>query len=250
MSSPLRLRERLGFRPKVPPSANPPSTPTTFVPTGNQAFDRAFEQLLEELDVKERNAFQKAHHQVDAQSLLERVKKLDEEDKTTGPRRFLGPVEKLLGILNQLMQGVAIGIQASPDISSLVVGGFKLILDVALKYVEYFKKLTEMIGRLADHLSHLEEFSKHANISIVQTSAINVYGGLLRFCRAAHLVFRNELDQSRKHVAIRSFVQAQWQPFETKFGGIDSDVQHYLHVLELSAQAATLSTVRDIQDNV
>ena len=210
----------------------------------------AFEKFLHELPVQKQNLFQQAYRNIDPVSLLSRVRKLDDADQARGPRRRAEHLEKLLNILGQLTREVAIGIQANPDIVSLIVGGIKVVVDIALKYIEFFKRLFEMIGRLTEHLRHLQEFAKISDSGIIQTATANVYGGVLRFCHEAYLVFQDEQDRLRKIIAWRSLLRVQWQPYESKFGAMDNHIQHHLRILQFSAQAVTLNTANHNEEFV
>lgn len=89
-----------------------------------------------------------------------------------------------LQALNQFMGGVAIATQCNPEISSLVIGGLRLILDVGLvgysawhyhslpvlhrcqlgmKFVMFFDKLTDMIEDLFAYLEPLSEYARRSD---------------------------------------------------------------------------------------
>lgn len=250
---PLRdMLSRLGIRPRSrAPSPQPavtPIPPTTDAPpvitgTGNPAFDAAVEEFTKKLTDEERNAFNRAHTGINVEQLYKRVAKLDAMDKKTKARQNLDAVQRFLHLLNQLVRGVSIGIQASPEISSLVVGGAKLIIDMAVNFVEFFQQLSVMIQHLSGHLGHLEELSKHKDNHLIFEGVKNVYEGLLDFYHHAYQVFKDEKGQKRSHPHLRSGIQAQWKPFIEEFGNINLNIEHHLNVLERSTNAATYSTV-------
>ena len=113
------------------------------------------------------------------------MKQFDERQRETKPRQYLEPVEKLFKVLDQALQGVAIGIQCHPETSSLVVGGARLIINAALKFTTFFKRLTEMIDRLSDHLSHLQEFAHFSDELVILKVTSTIYGDLLKFYQQA-----------------------------------------------------------------
>lgn len=246
------LLSRLGIRPRSRPRSSQPAVPTVsstieappvVAETQNPVFDAAVDDFTKRLTDEERSAFNKAHTGITAEQLFERVAKLDAMDKKTKTRKSLETVSSFLGLLNQLVNGIAIGIQASPEISSLVVGGAKLIIDMAVNFVDFFQQLTVMIQRLSDHLGHLGKFSNHIDNQLIIESVQNVYGGLLDFYHHAYKVFKDESGQSRSHPHLRSGIQAQWKPFKEEFGNINLKIEHYLKILEHSANVATLDAV-------
>jgi hypothetical protein len=101
----------------------------------NIAFDDALQQHLKKLDPAERDAFKAAYQMISPQDLLSKVKEFDDmhSEKVTF-RRCTEPISKFLGFLEQFMQGVSIGIQSNPEISSLVVGAVRIVIDVCSSY--------------------------------------------------------------------------------------------------------------------
>lgn len=258
---PLRqdLFDRLRIRPRSrATSPQPPVTPiapTTDVPpaitgTNNAAFDAALEEFKTRLTDEERSAFCKANTRISPEQLFEHVAKLDAMDRKTKPRKAMEDVSRFLHLLDQLVRGVSIGIQASPEISSLVIGGAKLIIDMAMNFVGFFQQLTSMINDLSGHLGHLEEFSRHKDNHLIMESAKHVYGGLLEFYHDAYRVFRDKKGQARSHLHLRSGIQAQWKPFEEGFGRIKSEIEEHLRKLQLSTNVATYSTVVNVESRV
>jgi ankyrin repeat domain-containing protein 50 len=139
------------------------------------------------------------------------------------------------------MGGITIAIQANPDISAIVVGGMRLVIDVAVKFVSFFTRLSEMLCRLGDFLEPLAEYAKaSAREELVLEALANVYRNLLQFCKQAHEVF-TEKGLRRNWVSWRNTWRILWIPFEEEFGKIESDMQHHLDVLRHSAQALVLN---------
>lgn len=258
---PLRqeLLGHLGIRPRSratsPQPAVTPIAPTIDVPlaitgTNNAAFDAALEEFKKRLTDEERYAFCKANTRISPEQLFEHVAKLDAMDRKTRPRKAMEDVSRFLRLLDQLVRGVSIGIQASPEISSLVIGGAKLIIDMAMNFVGFFQQLTSMINDLSGHLGHLEEFSRHKDNHLIMESAKHVYGGLLEFYHYAYRVFRDKKGQARSHLHLRSGIQAQWKPFQEGFGRIKSEIEEHLRKLQLSANVTTYSTVVNVESRV
>ena len=233
-----------------PGRPEPTSSSQTIVPTSanNNAFAIALQRYLNDLDPEEQQLFRAAHRTIEPQHLLARVASLDDNDRDSTSRKFFDRVEKFLTVLNTLLTSVALGIQGSPEIASLVVGGARLILDLALNIAEFFKKLTSMISRLNSHLEHLQEISKHSDLPLIQSSAANVYGSILQFYHHAYHVFKTKDDRNHTLLHLRTFARVQWEPFELKFGEINNDIINNLNVLGHSSQASTLTVVRKLDD--
>ncbi|KAI9860062.1 MAG: hypothetical protein M1813_006410, partial [Trichoglossum hirsutum] len=262
MPSHFRILESLGLRPKsargdlsgVPPrvsrtpSPAPPALPVPQTPppsvTDNIAFDLAFQQHVNKLSQSESDAFLDAYRDITPETLLSKVNDFDDahHDKSMS-RRCAEPVARFLRVINQLMGGVAIAIQSNPDISALVVGAVRVVIDVAIKFVTFFSRLTDMMLRLSDHLEHLAEYAKAAREAVAK-----VYGDLLDFCRQARHAFVDEQGKERKWASIRIFIRVQWEPFEASFGALESNIQHHLDVLLHSAHAVQLNAIRALQE--
>lgn len=112
---------------------SPASTNIFYVSSSpvNPAFEAALQQHINKLDASERSAFNTSYHDITPEDLLSRVREYDDEHSQEATfRRCAEPVAKILRVIEQFMQGVAIGIQSSPEISSLVVGAVRVIIDV------------------------------------------------------------------------------------------------------------------------
>ena len=86
------------------------------------------------------------------------------------------------------------------------VGGARLVLDMAMKFAKFFKRLTEMIDRLSDHLGYLVEFVKTVDEALVQTTTTSVYRSLMMFFREVHLVFVAKSCRKRTIIFLRTLV--------------------------------------------
>ena len=209
----------------------------------NPALQLALEQHLNQIPDDEKSAFIQASQQMTDETVLERVKSYDQAHSTKS--RFRPQTESLsrfLGVLNRLMAGVATAVQANPNISSIVVGAVRVIIDVAIGFVGFFDKLSEMMCRLGDFLAPLAEYAiASGERPLIHESSVNVYGDLLTFCRCARRVFVDKNGAERKLTSWRAFWRLQWIPFEEEFGQIEADIQHHLKVLDHSAQAMGLN---------
>ena len=97
----------------------------------NFAFTEALKQHLAKLDPDENSAFRASHQTLTAESILARVRDYDRDwNQNSNSRKCAEQVEKSLRILNQFLRSIAIAVQSNPEISSLIVGGVRFILDV------------------------------------------------------------------------------------------------------------------------
>jgi hypothetical protein len=161
---------------------------------------------------------------------------------TSSFRPHAEKISKFLGVLDRLLGGVAIAVQANPDISSIAVGGVKLIVDVAMGFTKFFGKLADMFDRLSDIIAPLERYAERLELSIVRDALVNVYGDILDFYRASTAVFIDGTGHSKVHATFDMFLQSQWKPFEAEFGEIDSRLDHHRRVLQETAQSELLAT--------
>lgn len=149
------------------------------------------------------------------------------------------------------MGGISIAIQASPDISSLVVGGIRLALDIVVRFVEFFDKFSEMLLRFGEWLPLLESYSKNSKLDIIVDAVANVYGDLLKFSGEACRIFLKDDGSPVKWTSVRTFFRLQWEPFSETFGKIEQNMQHHVNVVLHSAQASQmelLQTMTDLQN--
>jgi hypothetical protein len=80
-------------------------------------------------------AFEKAYQSISIEDLFTKVSEFDSAHNGKATcRRCAEPVTRFLRIIEQFMQGVAIGIQSYPEISSLVVGAVRIVIDVCGSY--------------------------------------------------------------------------------------------------------------------
>ncbi|MCJ1348246.1 hypothetical protein MMC31_006477 [Peltigera leucophlebia] len=179
---------------------------TTVALSRNFAFTDALQQHLAKLSPDEKSAFRTSHQTLTAESILVKVRDYDRDrNHDSNSRRCAEQVEKSLRILSQFLKSIAIAIQSNPEISSLIVGGVRFILDT-----------------LSD-----------------------VYGDLLDFCRQTRRIFADNKGRPRKYISIVTFLRVQWEPFETRFGKVSSSFRHHLAVLSHSVQALQYNAILD-----
>ena len=115
--------------------------PSPHGPAINPAFDAALEKHVAKLTTVEREAFQAASKNITPEELVFRTQEYDKKHSmVTSFRQCTSSVEKFLNFIERFMGGVAIGIQASPDISCLVVGAVRIVIDVShIRYKTIFR---------------------------------------------------------------------------------------------------------------
>jgi hypothetical protein len=87
------------------------------------------------------------------------------------------------------MGGVTFALQANPDLS-LLVGGVRVVVGLAVSFVEFFEKLTEMICQFEDYLPALATLAWACQDSALVVEAVaGAYVDILDFCEKAQAVF-------------------------------------------------------------
>ena len=211
--------------------------------SGNRALELAIEKHLRAMTDADREAFREASRNIDEDGLLSRARAYDDAHKQSSSFRPQAErLSKFFNFLNRFMGGVAIGVQAYPEISSLVVGAVRIVIDLAIDFVAFFSKLTDMLCQFEDYLRPLAEYAKASqDFALVQETVANVYGDLLDFCKKARHVFVDTKGCPRKWTSLRLFLRQQWEPFETEFAPIKTNMQHHMDVLAHSVQALQLN---------
>lgn len=241
----------------VAPQPIPPATLTqasqgisaSITASENQPLELAIRRHLAQIPEAEKEAFRKASKSIDEGNLLLRARECDEAHKQNSSFRPQAErLSKFLGLLNRFMGGIAIGIQAQPEISALVVGAVRIVIDLAIDFVNFFSKLSEMLCQFQEYLEVLSKYAKASeNDCLGQETIAKVYGDLLDFCRLSRKVFVDSNGNRRKLVSWRSFWRQQWEPFETEFGAIKKNTQHHLELLLHVGQARQLNNDLEAQ---
>lgn len=95
----------------------------------NAAFQEAWKQHWEKLSDDEKIAWSfQGVHPLEVQNTIEEMDKLHLEQSAT--RKIASPTLQFLRAVETVMAGATIGIQAYPDVSSIVVGVIRVIINV------------------------------------------------------------------------------------------------------------------------
>ena len=201
-------------------------------------LEKALAKTLEEIPDVEKAAFTQASMTIDETRLLSSVQDYDAKHKNQSAfRPHAERLSKFLNLLNRFMGGVAIGIQASPEISALVVGSVRIVIDLALQYTTFFSKLTDMICTFENYLGPLAEYAKATDIEVIEISVIQAYACVLKFGWKARRVFIDAKGNQLKWKSLRAFMHQQWEPFEIEFATIEEDLKHQFDMLLHATQA-------------
>lgn len=207
----------------------------------NPAFLAAIQKHLDKLPEVERHAFLQANTTITPDNLLEKIGSLDKQHASTSSfRPYAERIAKFLGLLDRLLGGIAIAIQANPDISSMAVGGIKLIIDIAVGFTKFFGKLTDMLDRFSEIIAPLERYAERFELMNVGNALIDVYGDILDFCKASSALLLDKNGRSKIPTTLKIFLHSQWVPFEAEFGDIAGRTNHHCNVLLHAAQAELL----------
>jgi ankyrin repeat domain-containing protein 50 len=171
---------------------NTAGTPVT-AESDNSALELAIVRQLNDLPEVKRQAFHEASKNLTDKNILDHVKACDANHLAKYHHPRAEALSRFLGLLDRFMGGITIAIQANPDISAIVVGGVRLVIDVAVNFIRFFTRLSDMLCRLGDFLRPFAEYVKaSAREELVLEALASVYGNLLQFCRQAHEVFAEQ----------------------------------------------------------
>jgi hypothetical protein len=205
----------------------------------NLALERAIERHILELSDSDRIAFTKASSE-DIGELLAKVRDLDQKhSKQSSFRPYTTRITNFLNIFQLSVGGVAVFLQAE-SVASTALGGAKLIIGLAIRYVEYFDKLSKMLDDLAKLLAPLSKYAEKCHLPNICDALADVYDDLLKFYSASRKLFVDEIGNTRKFTSGSVFLRSQWEPFDVKFGEIKASVQFNCSVLLQSGMSELL----------
>lgn len=204
------------------------STPSTIAP--NPALKRALDRHIEKLSDADRTAFMKASSS-DTDELLERVRKLDDAHlQHSSFRKYTTRITNFLNIFQISVDGTSVFLQ-SEKTASIVLGGAKLVIGLALRFVEYFDKVSKMLDDLSKYLAPLARYAEKCNLPNICDALANVYADILRFYSAARKLFVDDTGSAKKHASLTLFLHYQWSPFDAEFGQIKNSLQSHQDIL-------------------
>jgi len=99
----------------------------------------AVAEHVKSLPEVERALFQKLNSSNVVESLIQQLQSLDDVHKGESLfRKYHEPIKTLFKAIDSFMGGITIGIQQSPDISSLVIGAVRSVFDVSIHILAKF----------------------------------------------------------------------------------------------------------------
>ena len=136
----------------------------------NAAFADALQQHVLKLSPVESAAFRASHQSLTPESILVKVKAYDQaHNRGSASRKCAEKVDKSLRILNQFLASIAIAIQSNPDLSSLIVGGLRCIVDVIISLLRKASRVVAnswsmavACGKLCDLLQEIDGYDRRA----------------------------------------------------------------------------------------
>jgi len=94
-------------------------------------FQKTITERARRLPLEKQQAYLDASQNLSVESIFNKVEKLDAGHKDQSSlRKFDEPLSKVFSVVELLMASISILIQQSPEISSLVIGGVRMVLDV------------------------------------------------------------------------------------------------------------------------
>ncbi|ERF68561.1 hypothetical protein EPUS_04659 [Endocarpon pusillum Z07020] len=227
------------------------SAVTLVAASRNQALQQAIEEHISTIPDREKDAFRSAAQKMTDDSILEQVHSDDQDHRSRSSfRRLSESISRTLNLLSRFTDAIVIGVQANPDISSIIVGAARGLISVAIGFVSFFDKLSEMISRMNDYLEPLTAYAKSAGDSkLVQNCLVKVYIDFLTLFRSARHIFVDDHGNTRKWLSWREFWRVQWVPFEEEFGKIEAEMRHHKDVLGDAARALTLEKSFEASQN-
>ena len=228
-----------------PPSSTEQSTslPPTVISDGDslvlatlrgRLLETASATLLSKISDDEKAAFKEASRSMDERALLSDVRAYDLAHKNDSS--FRPQEERLSKLLNSFSRFMRLfAMDTSPEIS-VIVGSFRIVIDLALRFTIFFSKLSDMICKFQDYLEPLLVYAQVKN-KLVEEAIVNVYVTMLQFGWKARRVFVTSNGVQRKWTSLRAFIRQQWDDFESEFESIELDMKHHLGILMHSVQA-------------
>lgn len=198
--------------------------------TPNPALKRAFERHIHALSDADRTAFTKASSS-DMNDLLGKIRKLDEEhSQQSSFRKYTTRITNFLNIFQLSVGGAAVFLEAEST-ASIALGGAKLVISLALRYVEYFDKVSDMLDQSSKYLAPLARYSEKCDLPNICDALADVYADILKFYSAARRMFVDDTGSARRYASFALFLRSQWTPFDAEFGEIKTSLQCHKDVL-------------------
>jgi hypothetical protein len=213
----------------------------------NPALELAVQRYIDELPESEKESFRTVSESFSENEMLGKIREYDAcHARNSSFRPRADRLLRFFGVLSRFMSGVAIGIQANPDISAIIIGAICVVINIAMQFLEFYGKLADMLCQFEDYLPPLAELANECgNSLLIQETLANTYADILEFCRRARATFIDSNGNPWRWTSFRQFLRQQWEPFEISFGSTRTKMQHHIDVLRLAGQAQQLNNSRE-----
>jgi hypothetical protein len=137
-----------------------------------------------------------------------------EELATHGQRRWeksraMSKVGKLVVVLHNYSQVLDVLCQSHADITCLIWGSIRWLLQACMNYIRLLERLSDMLAHIGRSLPRIELYRRILPTSRIIRAASGLYAAILDFLHLAIIFFRKRL--------LRRFVSTLWAPLETGY---------------------------------
>ncbi|KAF2143515.1 uncharacterized protein K452DRAFT_172055 [Aplosporella prunicola CBS 121167] len=224
----------------------------------NDIFRIAVQKHIDSLPENEREHFQRSYKDIDMKDTITAVRSMDTDHaRQSAGRRRAEKVDKVVKILNPSLTALSLGFSVDPSISqisSLVLGGLKMILKAAERWATFFTRLTDMLCHLGSYAEIWEGYattscSTEEAVKPLKVCLAEIYGDMLSFCREATRIFfcfEHGKAIPRRAVSFRVFHQQFWGDYEEVFQTIDLSLNQHIKNLQLAVGFIQLSNESEI----
>ncbi|KAI5839132.1 hypothetical protein DFP73DRAFT_502190, partial [Morchella snyderi] len=171
---------------------------------------------------------------VSVAQLIESVGRYNtQHNERSSSRRGLARIQGFLRVVDGYLKSLGVMIQHSPEISSLVVGGLRLFVDIGIRYIGFFDKLSETLVKMERSLSYLSEYATlYGHYEEVKTALCRAYGDMLEFCSIVYDVFAKKDGTLREIISGRILRRQLTTPIEKSFDVIVSSFDDNVGMVE------------------
>ncbi|KAL0632593.1 hypothetical protein Q9L58_008524 [Maublancomyces gigas] len=176
---------------------------------------------------------------------MSQINLFNEVHRQTSRSRYCAErVQNFLTALQGYLKAFTPILQQAEPISSLVIGGATLVIQLGLKFVEFFEKLTDMMRVIGEHLGYLSKYATgFMGSPEVQQALARAYGDLLEFCQGARKVFTDKQGNQSHWTSFRVFFRVSWEPFEARFDRINLQFRAHVDIVIRTANVVQYERV-------
>jgi hypothetical protein len=143
-----------------------------------------------------------------------------------------GKVERFLKRLDEYSVVGDIMVQHNSAIGSLVWGGIRLVLRLALNNFEILEKIVDNLDNIFLHLGRVELYSSMFRINRVEEGISTLYSYILEFVQRA--------VRFLKKGGFGRLTSALWRPYKLEFQEAYTNIREYADFVEKEANAANM----------